>query len=87
MLAPLLSEYDPEVASEAALDPLGTYPAANALAGILVPGVRERMSHPRFRTLIAVSFAVRSESTSEHLAVKPTPSCSTFPRLAMSAVS
>ena len=55
MLTPLLSVLDREETSEGALDPLGLYATADELAGRLVPGVRERMTHPRFLTAIAVS--------------------------------
>ncbi|MCB1130703.1 MAG: hypothetical protein KDN05_06200 [Verrucomicrobiae bacterium] len=55
---PLLSEPDPRTSAEGGLDPLGLYAIADALAVRLVPGVRERQSHPRFLTLLAVSLAV-----------------------------
>ena len=42
MLAPLLSEADPKESQEGTIDPLGTYPIADALAVRLAPGVRER---------------------------------------------
>jgi len=51
---PKLSEYDPATSAEGALDPLGLYAIADSLAVRLVPGIRERMSHPRFLTAIAV---------------------------------
>jgi len=54
MLKPLLSDYDPITSSEGALDPLGLYSIADSLGRELVPGVRERQSHPRFLTAIAV---------------------------------
>jgi hypothetical protein len=50
---PKLSEYDPVTSAEGALDPLGLYAIADSLALRLVPGIRERMSHPRFLTAIA----------------------------------
>jgi len=50
MLLPLLSEADPAATSEGSLDPLGLYAIADSLAGRLVPGLRERMTHPRFLT-------------------------------------
>lgn len=58
MHMPLLSEADPRESSEGSLDPLGLYPIADDLGLKLVPGVRERQSHPRFLTTIAVSAAV-----------------------------
>lgn len=58
MHMPLLSESDPKETSEGSLDPLGLYPLADDLGLKLVPGVRERQSHPRFLTTIAVSAAI-----------------------------
>jgi len=58
MLMPFLSAKDPAASSEGTLDPLGLYQIADALAVKLVPGIRERMKHPRFLTLTAVSLAV-----------------------------
>jgi hypothetical protein len=58
MHMPLLSEADPKETSEGSLDPLGLYPLADDLGLKLVPGVRERQSHPRFLTTIAVSAAI-----------------------------
>ncbi len=51
---PLLTAEDKEESSEGGLDPLGLVPIAEALAVRLVPGVRERMRHPRFLTAMAV---------------------------------
>lgn len=61
MLLPFLSEFDPEVTSEGSLDPLGLYPMADRLASKLVPGLRERMAHPRFLTAMAVGNVLCSE--------------------------
>ena len=58
MLVPLLSEEDRGTSLEGAIDPLGLYAVANALAVKLVPGIRERQSRPRFVTAIAVSASV-----------------------------
>ena len=58
MLMPLLSAKDPALSAEGTLDPLGLYQIADALGVKLIPGVRERMSHPRFLTLTAVSAAL-----------------------------
>lgn len=58
MHLPLLSEADPRESGEGSLDPLGLYPIADDLGLKLVPGVRERQSHPRFLTTIAVSAAI-----------------------------
>jgi len=54
MFLPYLSDYDPATSSEGTLDPLGLYSIANALGVRLVPGVRERQTHPRFLTAMAV---------------------------------
>jgi hypothetical protein len=69
MLMPLLSAKDPAANTEGTIDPLGLYQIADALAVQLVPGVRERMSHPRFLTLTAVSLAVCQDFPEETLAV------------------
>lgn len=55
---PLLTEKDPRDSAEGGLDPLGLYSISDALGVKLVPGVRERQSHPRFLTSMAVSLAV-----------------------------
>jgi hypothetical protein len=55
---PLLSEYDPATSAEGGIDPLGLCAIADALAVRLVPGVPERMSHPRFFTAIAVGTVI-----------------------------
>lgn len=57
---PFLTEFDPVTTSEGSLDPLGLYPIADSLAERLAPGVRERQSHPRFLTAIAVASLVCS---------------------------
>ena len=67
-LAPLLTEKDPAESAEGGLDPLGTEPLADALATRLAPGVRERMSHPRFLTAIAVSLEVCRDFDDETIA-------------------
>ncbi|PKN67826.1 MAG: hypothetical protein CVU57_01025 [Deltaproteobacteria bacterium HGW-Deltaproteobacteria-15] len=58
MLLPLLTEADPETSSEGSIDPLGVYAIADSLGVRLAPGVRERQSHPRFLTAMAVASAV-----------------------------
>jgi hypothetical protein len=57
-LAPLLTQKDDAESAEGGLDPLGTESLADTLASNLVPGVRERMSRPRFLTAIAASLEV-----------------------------
>ncbi len=55
---PRFSAYDPGAVGEGSLDPLGLAAVAEKIADRLAPGVRARMSHPRFVTLSAVgSFA------------------------------
>jgi hypothetical protein len=51
---PTLSKYDPGETGEGSLDPLGLGAVADRIADRLVPGVRARMSQPRFVTLSAV---------------------------------
>jgi hypothetical protein len=65
MLMPLLSAKDPTLSAEGNIDPLGLYQIADALGVRLIPGVRERMSHPRFLTLSAVSSAVCNDYDEE----------------------
>ncbi len=55
---PLLSLHDPDGAASTSLDPLGLTPLGEQLAVELIPGVRERQSHPRYLTAIAVAHAV-----------------------------
>ena len=50
--------YDPVLADEGTLDPLGLTSIADRLGNRLVPGVRERMRHPRFLTAIAAGARV-----------------------------
>lgn len=51
---PRLSAYDPGAVGEGGLDPLGLSAVADRIADILVPGIRARMSQPRFVTLSAI---------------------------------
>ncbi len=51
---PELSEYDPPVAGEGSLDPMGLAAISDRLADRLVPGVRARMQRIRFVTAMAV---------------------------------
>lgn len=55
---PRLTERDERTPSEGGIDPLGLYTIADSLGVKLIPGVRERQSHPRFLTCMAVSYAV-----------------------------
>lgn len=65
---PNLTDYDPVKSAEGALDPLGLYSIADNLAVKLVPGIRERMSHPRFLTAIAVGAAINCDFEEDLLA-------------------
>ena len=51
---PRLSAYDPGATGEGGLDPLGLSAIADRIADVLAPGVRARMSQPRFVTVSAV---------------------------------
>ena len=51
---PDLSEYDPPVAGEGSLDPMGLAAISDRLADRLVPGLRSRMQRVRFVTAMAV---------------------------------
>ena len=55
---PTLSEFDPALGSGGSIDPMGLYAVGDALAVQLVPGVRERMAHPRYLTAMAVGRVV-----------------------------
>lgn len=55
---PFLTASHPRIAAEGALDPLGLAPVADRLAELILPGLRVRMSRPRFLTAMAVSAAV-----------------------------
>ena len=52
---PFLTMPDPLVTGEGALDPLGLAMVSDRLADQILPGLRARMSRPRFLTAIAVS--------------------------------
>jgi hypothetical protein len=55
---PFLTLPDPLVSGEGALDPLGLAMVGDRLADQILPGLRARMSRPRFLTAMAVSAAV-----------------------------
>jgi hypothetical protein len=55
---PFLTLPDPLVTGEGALDPLGLAMIGDRLADEILPGLRARMSRPRFLSTIAVSAAV-----------------------------
>lgn len=68
IVLPTLTEYDPVTHSEGALDPLGLYAIADSLATKLVPGVRQRMSHPRFLTAMAAGAFVTRDFEDDEVA-------------------
>lgn len=51
---PRFSEYDPGATGEGSIDPLGFAALADQIADRLAPGIRARMSQPRFVTLSAI---------------------------------
>ena len=57
-LSPLLNQLDLRESTEGYLDPLSLYAIADSLGVRLAPGVRERQSHPRYLTAMAVAAAV-----------------------------
>lgn len=65
---PTLTEYDPITHSEGVLDPLGLYAISDSLATKLAPGVRERMSHPRFLTAMAAGAFITREFEKDQVA-------------------
>jgi len=60
---PRLSQYDPDVIGEGGLDPMGLAAVADRIADLLAPGVRARMSQPRFVTLSAVGAVAGQQLT------------------------
>lgn len=66
--APLLTERDEAESAEGGIDPLGLYIIADALGVKLIPGIRERQTHPRFLTALAVSLDLCSEFEEEVVA-------------------
>ncbi|WP_437202014.1 hypothetical protein [Planctomicrobium sp. SH664] len=57
---PMQTDADPKVSTEGSIGPLGTYAIADALAVRMIPGVRERQTHPRFLASMAVSLSLCS---------------------------
>lgn len=68
LLVPLLTEYDKPARSEGSLDPLGLSLIADRLGTKLVPGVRERMRHPRFLTAMAAGAIMCAEFDDDRVA-------------------
>lgn len=69
MYLPTLSSYTTLENSQGTLDPLGLYSIADRLALRLAPDLRERMSHPRYLTGIAVGAIVCSAFSEEEMAI------------------
>ena len=61
---PAVSAFDPPVAGEGSLDPMGLAGLSDRLAELLVPGLRARMRPVRFVTAIAVG-ALAAETLAE----------------------
>ncbi|GAA4758454.1 hypothetical protein [Gordonia alkaliphila] len=58
---PRFSAQDKGAVGEGTLDPLGLSPVAERIADLLAPGLRARMSQPRFTTLAAVGAMAQPE--------------------------
>lgn len=65
---PELSEWDPAVAGEGSLDPMGIGAISDRLADRLVPGLRSRMQRVRFVTAMAVG-AMACETLADELPI------------------
>src|SRR5262245_20562647 len=63
---PDLSEYDPLIAGEGSIDPMGLAAISDRLRDRLVPGLRARMLRVRFVTAIAVG-SVACETIADEL--------------------
>ncbi len=63
---PELSEYDPPVAGEGSIDPMGLAAISDRLADRLVPGLRARMLRVRFVTAMAVG-SIACETLADEL--------------------
>src|SRR5687767_7815000 len=55
---PFLTDSDPKITGEGVLDPLGLSSISDRLAEHILPGLRARMTRPRFLTAIAACAAV-----------------------------
>ena len=65
---PRASAFDPAAKSEGSIDPLGLVPIADRLSVRLVPGMRERMKHPRYLTLLSVGASICRDFSADQLA-------------------
>ena len=59
---PEISAFDPPVAGEGSLDPMGLAALSDRLADLLVPGIRSRMQRIRFVTATAHSVFLSREA-------------------------
>lgn len=75
-LFPFITLPDQETSAEGSLDPLGLSSISDRLANTILPGLRARMSRPRFLTAMAVSASV-CEGLEEKIAADGT----TFPEI------
>jgi hypothetical protein len=82
---PFLTLSDPLVTGEGALDPLGLAMIGERLADEILPGLRARMSRPRFLSAIAVSGAVCENLEDRMAADGITPSFLVFEWLVVEA--
>lgn len=82
---PFLTLPDPLVTGEGALDPLGLAMVGDHLADQILPGLRARMSRPRFIAAIAVSAAVCDGLEDRFAADGITPSYLVFEWLVVEA--
>lgn len=78
LLMPATSAYDPPVAGEGSLDPVGVAAISDNLADLLVPGLRARMLRVRFVTAMAVGAvaneAVQDEPSADRTSTRPSAS-------------
>lgn len=65
---PRISAFDPAAKSEGSIDPLGLVPIADRLSVRLVPGLRERMKHPRYLTMLSVGASICREFGADRMA-------------------
>jgi hypothetical protein len=83
---PFLTLPDPLVTGEGSLDPLGLAMIAERLADEMLPGMRARMSRPRFLTAMAVSAAVCEGLEDRYASDGTTPAYLVFEWLAVEAL-
>ena len=82
---PFLTLPDPVVSGEGALDPLGLAMISERLAEELLPGLRARMSRPRFLTAMAISASVCDGLQGQYASDGTTPAYLVFEWLLVEA--